>query len=113
MDGSNRSDAHLLGLLGGVQKPVLFRHHVDVTGTGRMEAAADLVLDPRCDGLDAAGESLLEAHLIAWHQGGAVQIERAAQTGSVRVALPADPVRAEIRESDANWIADQFSLLEP
>ncbi len=82
-------------------------------GIGAPGSAVDLVFDTPGDGLDAAAESLLEAHLIAWHQGGAVQIERAAQTGSVRVALPADPLRAEIREPDANWIADQFSLLEP
>lgn len=77
------------------------------------DSAVGLVFEPAADGLGGAAESLLEAHLIAWHQGGAVQIERADRTGSVRVTLPADPLKVEIREPDDTWIADQFSLLEP
>jgi two-component system probable response regulator PhcQ len=82
-------------------------------GIGAPGSAVDLVFDTQGDGLDAAAESLLAAHLIAWHHGGAVQIERSAHAGSVRVTLSADPLSAEIREPDATWIADQFSLLEP
>ena len=64
-------------------------------------------------GAGAPGLGLLDAHLIAWHHGGHLDLETTEGGQRTRLVLPADPTAATVPEPDATWIADQFSLLGP
>jgi two-component system probable response regulator PhcQ len=102
-------------LLGALRSHVADRVGIEEATPGglRIPGLAAVLLfegDPQASGL---GSGLLDAHLIAWHHGGHLRLEPSEGGQRIRLVLPADPSSATVPETDATWIADQFSLLEP
>jgi two-component system probable response regulator PhcQ len=63
-------------------------------------------------GAEATRAELLVAYLIAWHHGGSLTTALGAAGVRFVLRLPADPAGAVLPEPDADWLTEQFMLLQ-
>jgi two-component system probable response regulator PhcQ len=63
------------------------------------------------DSAAASDPGLLQAYVIAWHHGGRLQATR---DDGIRfeLTLPADPLSVVLPAPDADWLTEQFAMLE-